>query len=320
MDKRYDVIIVGCGPTGISCAIELEKVGLSYIIIEKGTIVNSIYNFPRNMTFFSTSQKLEIGNIPFISHLDKPTRNEALEYYRRLIFHFDLNINTNEKVLSVEGEDGRFEIITSKSTYRCRKVIVATGFYDNPNNLSVPGEELPKVRHYYNEVHEYIRKRVVVIGGANSACDVALECWQKGAEVTMIVRESELYKGVKYWILPNINNRIKEGSIKAYFNSEVLSISDGNVEVRTPNKIINIDNDYVLAMTGYHPNYEFLESMGIEILKDGGKTPKHNQKLESNRKGLYLAGVIISGVYTSKLFIENTRHHGKIIIEDIIKE
>jgi thioredoxin reductase (NADPH) len=316
-----DLIIIGAGPTGLNCAIAARKKNLNYLVIEKGVLVNSIFNFPANMTFFSTSQKLEIGDIPFISHSDKPTRREALEYYRRIVESYHLNINYREKVENVTKRDGgTFAVSTGKGQYQCKHVIVTTGYYDLPRLLNIPGEDLAKVKHYYDEAHPYIGQKIVVVGGANSACDVALETWQKGADVTMVVRESELYQKVKYWILPNIENRIKEGSIKAYFNSELTRIEEDKVYVRTPDGEVTLDNDYVLAMTGYMPDFSFLEKIGIAFKDDDYRTPVFNpETMESSVKGLYLAGVILGGYHTSKLFIENTREHGDIIVNDIMK-
>jgi thioredoxin reductase (NADPH) len=315
-----DLIIVGAGPTGLNCAIAARKNNLNYLIIEKGVLVNSIFNFPANMTFFSTSQKLEIGDIPFISHTDKPTRREALEYYRRIVESYELNIHYREKVENViKQEDATFTVSTSVDSYQCRNVIVTTGYYDLPKLLNIPGEDLPKVKHYYDEAHPYIGQNIVVVGGANSACDVALETWQKGADVTMVVRESELYQRVKYWILPNIENRIKEGSIKAYFNSELTKIEEDKVTIQTPDHEVVLDNDYVLAMTGYMPDFTFLEKIGVAFQEDEYKTPVFNpDTLESSVEGLYLAGVILGGYHTSKLFIENTREHGDTIVNDIL--
>lgn len=315
-----DLIIVGAGPTGLNCAIAARKNNLNYLVLEKGILVNSIFNFPANMTFFSTSQKLEIGDVPFISHTDKPTRREALEYYRRIVESYRLNIHYREKVVDViKKEDETFAVITSERSYQCKSVIITTGYYDIPKLLNIPGEDLPKVKHYYDEAHPYIGQKIVVVGGANSACDVALETWQKGADVTMVVRESELYQRVKYWILPNIENRIKEGSIKAYFNSELTRIEEDQVTIQTPDDEIELDNDYVLAMTGYMPDFTFLEKIGIAFHEDEYKTPVFNpDTLESSVKGLYLAGVILGGYHTSKLFIENTREHGDMIVNDIM--
>jgi thioredoxin reductase (NADPH) len=316
--ESYDVIIIGAGPTGLSCGIAAKKYGLGHLILEKGALVNSIYHFPTNMTFFSTSKNLEIGGVPFISHADKPTRKEALEYYRRLQEAHDLNIHFYEAVNSIQTKGDAYEVQTTKGVYPAKNVVVATGYYGKPNLMGVPGEDLPKVKHYYDEPHPYVGQRVVVVGGANSACDVALETWQKGADVTMVVRGSELYEKVKYWIRPNILNRIREGSIQAYFNSHIREIQSGNVLIQTPEGSKTIANDYVLAMTGYTPDYGFLENLGIEISKDKDRRPKFNPKtLESNRSGIYLAGVLLGGMRTSEIFIENSRHHGELIMSAI---
>lgn len=317
-----DVVIVGGGPTGLNCAIAAQQENMEYLVLEKGVLVNSIFHFPANMIFFSTSKKLEIGDVPFISHTDKPTRKEALEYYRRVVEAYKLNIHFRENVLDIKKiQKGYFLITTKKDTYIAKNVIVTTGYYGLPKLLDVPGENLPKVKHYYDEAHPYIGQKVVVVGGANSACDVALETWQKGAEVTMVVREPQLYQKVKYWILPNIENRIKEGSIKAYFNSSVKNITENDVTIQTPKGVITIKNDYVLAMTGYQPDYTFLEKIGIKFRDDKYRTPVYDHKtLESNIDGLYLAGVVLGGMHTSKLFIENTREHGKIIVGSILRK
>ena len=316
----YDIIIIGGGPTGISVAIEAQSKGLSYVILEKGKLVNSIYNFPTNMTFFSTSLKLEIGDIPFISHNDKPTRLEALEYYRRLSIHYDLNVKYRFKVKKVTDK-GRYYIINEDEYYKAKHIVVATGFYDHYRPMNVPGEDLAKVKHYFDDAHPYIGMNLLIVGAANSACDVALETWQKGANVTMIIRQSEIYPKVKYWIKPNIENRIKEGSIKAHFNSQVKEITQTTVSLDTPQGILEIDNDYVLAMTGYKPDFAFLESIGINIDSNNESIPEFNKKtFESNVSNIYLAGVIQAGLNTSQLFIENTRDHGVIIVDDILKK
>ncbi len=314
-----DLVIIGGGPTGINCAIEAKRTGLSCKILEKGVLVNSVFHFPSNMTFFSTSLNLEIAGTPFISHNDKPTRKEALEYYRRLLLSFDLDIEFDTEVVSMTQEENHYVLHTHKGDFFAKNVIVATGFYGLPNMMDVPGEDLPKVKHYYDEVHHYIRKKVLVVGGANSACDVALECWQKGAEVTMAVREPQLYQKVKYWILPNIENRIKEGSIKAYFNTTVKEIRDKEVILQTPEGEVTLDNDFVLAMTGYHPDYDFLERLGIEVNDDQYRTPFYDEDtLETNLPNVYVAGVILGGMKTNRFFIENTRHHGEVIIRNIL--
>jgi thioredoxin reductase (NADPH) len=317
---HYDLIIIGAGPSGICCALEAKEAGLSYLILEKGVLVNSLYNFPTNMTFFSTSLKLEIGDVPFISHNDKPTRMEALEYYRRVVRHYDLNIKYKEEVIEVH-KDQNFQIKTKNHEYQASYVTLASGFYDHPRLMGVEGEHLKKVKHYYDDAHKYIGQNIIVVGGANSACDVALETWSKGAQVTMVIRNEELYQNVKYWILPNIQNRIKEGSIRAHFSSNIIKISDKSVEIKTPNGKIKIPNDYVLAMTGYKPNYELFKKLNILIDENNMNSPIFNPNtLESNVNNLYLAGVILGGMATSKLFIENTRHHGEIIIRDILSK
>jgi thioredoxin reductase (NADPH) len=318
---HYDVLVIGGGPTGLNCAIAAEKAGLTYIVLEKGLLVNSIFHFPANMTFFSTSQKLEIGDIPFISHSDKPTRQEALEYYRRIAESYKLSIRYREKVIDIKGEKGNFQVVTEKNHYLATNIIISTGYYDIPKLLNVPGEDLPKVKHYYDEAHPYIGQNIVVVGGANSACDVALETWQKGANVTMVVREKELYQRVKYWILPNIENRIKEGSIKAYFKSNIQRITEDKVYIETPEGEVILENDYVLAMTGYQPDYTFLEKVGIDFQEDEYSTPVFDEKtLESNVPGIFLTGVINGGLHTSKLFIENTREHGQMVINELINQ
>lgn len=318
----YDLIIIGAGPSGIACAIEAKKNGLNYLVIEKGLLVNSIYNFPINMTFFSTSQKLEIGDTPFISHVDKPTRKEALEYYRRLVGSWDLNVHLYEEVTDLKPiSDNSYELKTSKGSYKTAAVAVASGFYDVPRLMEVSGEDLPKVKHYYDDAHPYIGQNVLVVGAANSACDVALETYHKGAKVTMVVRNSEIYQNVKYWIKPNIENRIKEGSIKAHFNSTVKAIKPHSVVLNTPEGEITLENDFVLAMTGYQPNFPFLEKLGIEIKENDDKKPVLNQEtFETNLPNVYAAGVIQAGLLTSKLFIENTRHHGKVIIQSVLNK
>ena len=315
----FDLIIIGGGPTGINCAIEASKRGLNYLVIEKGVLVNSLYNFPINMTFFSTAGKLEIADIPFIAHGDKPTRREALEYYRRLCEAFDLQINTYETVESMRATDeGIYEIKTNKQTYLTHSVVAATGFYDTPRELNVPGEKMPKVKHFYDDAHPYVGKKILVVGAANSACDVALETYYKGAEVTMAIRGSEIYPKVKYWIRPNIENRIKEGSIQAHFNTRVKSIEQNTVTLETPDGLLTIENDFVLAMTGYKPDYPLLKSLKLPFSADEKQIPLHDaETLETPLSNVYVAGVLAAGLLTSKLFIENTRHHGAIITENV---
>jgi len=314
-----DVIIIGAGPIGLACGIEAKKRGLNYLIIDKGTLVNSIFHYPMGMTFFSTSDKLEIGNIPFISHNAKPTRSEALEYYRRVASHWKLNINLYEEVDNINKQDECYKLTTQKGKYSCSNLIIATGFYDRPYFLEVPGEELPKVKHYYSEPHPYFGMDLVVVGAANSAVDVALETYRKGAKsVTMIIREKEIGENVKYWVRPDILNRIKEGSINAYFEATIERISANEVYFKDINGHHNIENDFVLAMTGYEPNFEMLERIGVEFHQDEFKTPVYNtENMESNVKGVYLAGVVCGGYKTNKWFIENSRIHAFQIIEAI---
>ncbi len=316
-----EVVIIGAGPSGINCAIEASKKNLDYVVLEKGVLVNSLFNFPSNMQFFSTSMNLEIGNIPFISHSDKPTRQEALEYYRRVYEFYNLNIAFRRSVVDVQmQQDGQYLVECGFEKYKTKYLIVATGFYDKPNLLNIPGENLSKVKHYYDEAHHYIGQKIVVIGGANSACDVALETWQKGADVTMVVRQSQLYEKVKYWILPNIQNRIKEGSIRAYFSSELREIRKEFVTIKTPLGLKQIENDYVLAMTGYQPDYAFLKKLGIKIQEDKKRTPAYSEStLETNQKNMFLAGTVLGGLHTSKYFIENTRDQAKTILSAITK-
>jgi len=319
--KHFDLIIIGGGPIGIASGLEAKKKGLSYLIIEKGTIANSLFNYPLNMQFFSTSEKLEIDDIPFISTEAKPKRNEALEYYRRIVTTNDINIHLFEKVISVNKIDTEFNIETEKDTYTSDYVIVATGFYDIANLLNIPGENLPKVTHYYKEPHFYAKQKVAVIGASNSAVDAALECYRKGADVIMIVRESDIGERVKYWVRPDIINRIKEGSIKALFNSNLKEIKDDRIIVTTPDGTIEIDNDFVIALTGYMPNFDFLRNMGIILSDDEKLYPKYNEKtMETNVKNLYLAGVVCGGMDTHVWFIENSRIHTKMILNDILSK
>ena len=316
---NVDVLIIGAGPIGLACGIEAEKANLSYVIVDKGCLVNSLYNYPKNMTFFSTSDKLEIGGVPFISHNPKPVRSEALEYFRRVASSWKLKTHLYEKVTSVKESNGSFLVATDKIDYVAKKIVLATGFYDLPYLLNVPGEELPKVKHYYDEPHPYYDMNVVVVGAANSAVDVALELYRKGAKsVTMVIRELEISPRVKYWVQPDIENRIKEGSITAHFNSNISEIKEETVVIKIPGEEIEIPNDFVLAMTGYQPSFEFLESIGIQIGDDEFKTPKYNPKtMESNIKGVYLAGVICGGLKTNIWFIENSIIHADMIMNDI---
>lgn len=317
----HDVIIIGAGPIGLACGIEAEKKGLDYLIIDKGTLVNSLYHYPMNMTFFSTSDKLEIGAIPFISHNAKPTRAEALEYYRRVASHWKLKMKLYEEVNFIDKQIDHFILNTSKGNYLTSNLIIATGFYDRPFLLGVPGEDLPKVKHYYSEPHPYFGMNIVVVGAANSAVDVALETYRKGAKsVTMLVREKEIGENVKYWARPDIINRIEEGSIKAFFEAEIEHITPSEVHFKDPSGQHHIKNDFVLAMTGYEPNFEMLEQLGVNFQTDEFRTPVYNSEdMQSNVKGAYLAGVVCGGYKTNKWFIENSRIHATQVIKSISK-
>lgn len=313
-----DVLIIGAGPIGMACAIEAKKNNLRCQIIEKGCLTNSIYRYPANMTFFSTSEKLEIGNVPFVSHLPKPNRSEALEYYRRVATTWDLDINLYEKVVTVK-KDETFVIKTDKFLYRAKNIVIATGFYDLPYLLNIPGEQLPKVKHYFEEPHPYFKQKVVIVGAANSAIDAALEIYRKGGEVTLVIRESEISPRVKYWVKPDIENRIAEGSIRAYFNANLKSVYPNKVEIAVDGGRLSLPNDFVLALTGYQPSFEFLESMGVKIGSDDKKTPVHNtDTMETNVEGVYLAGVICGGLQTNKWFIENSKVHAEVIMQSIV--
>jgi thioredoxin reductase (NADPH) len=314
----YDLIIIGGGPIGLVCGLEAKVAGLNYLILEKGALVNSLYHYPANMTFFSTSERLEIGEIPFVSLNAKPTRNEALEYYRRVAESQNLQIRLFESVTEVRRADGLFTVQSCKMQYGTRNIVLATGFFDVPVLLNVPGEDLPKVTHYYKEPHFYYRQKVLVVGANNSAVDAALETWRKGAEVTMVVRESEIGERVKYWARPDIVNRIEEGSIKAYFNSEITRIDAHTVDIRTPEGLVTVENDYVVAATGYQPNFELLEQLGVALSDDARRIPVYDPETqESNQSGIYLAGVVCGGMQTHVWFIENSRVHAGRIVRDI---
>lgn len=318
MKTEYDIIIIGGGPIGITCGLEAKKSGLHYLILEKGPIVNSLFHYPTNMQFFSSSEKLEIDEIPFISKEAKPKRDEALEYYRRIVTSNKLNIHLFENVESVEKEHHSFTVTSDKNSYTTNNIVVATGFYDLPNTLNIPGENLDKVTHYYDNPHYYAGQKVAVIGASNSAIDAALECWRKGAEVTLIIRGPEVGQRVKYWVRPDIINRIEEGSIKAFFNASVTAVQQKSLIVSCNGEVFEIDNDFVLALTGYKPNFKFLKMLGVHISADEKRLPEYDaDTMETNVKGLYLAGVICGGMETHKWFIENSRIHAKIIMNNI---
>jgi thioredoxin reductase (NADPH) len=317
-----DLIIIGAGPIGLSCGIEAKKNNLEYLIIDKGMLVNSIFNYPTNTTFFSTSDKLEIGDIPFISHNVKPTRTEALEYYRRVSNSWELNLSLYNEVLKIKNENDYFSITTQNGKFESRNIVICTGFYDIPYLLNIPGENLDKVLHYYNESHPYYQMDIAIVGAGNSAVDVALDTYRKGAKsVTMVIRENEVGENIKYWVKPDIMNRINNKEIQAYFNSEITEIKEKSITVKTPEKNLELKNDFVLAMTGYQPNYNLLENLNVEILDDEFKTPSCNEKtMKTNIEGVFLAGVICGGLKTNKWFIENSLDHAEKILSTIIKD
>jgi thioredoxin reductase (NADPH) len=311
----FHAIVIGAGPTGLACGIELKRRGLNAIIIDKGCVVNSLYNYPTHMTFFTTPELLEIGDIPMTSMYEKPTRTEALKYYRRVAEHYKLDIHQYERVESIDGVDGAFTVPTTdrhgvKHCYNAKKIVIATGYYDVPNLLNVPGEDLPKVIHYYKEPHPYYDHDVLVVGAKNSAAIAALELYWTGARVTLIHRGHAIHKHVKYWIKPNIENRIKNGEIAGYFNSSVVEILDDSVRIITPDGEKSIKNDFVFAMIGYSPDLTFLNANGIVLESDTLKPRTDPKTLESDRKGVFLAGVIVAGMHTNEIFIENGRFHG----------
>ncbi|MBX6358575.1 MAG: YpdA family putative bacillithiol disulfide reductase [Acidobacterium ailaaui] len=327
MDNRtppevFDVLVIGAGPTGMACAIEAQRIGLRSVLVDKGCLCNSIYHYPSNMTFFTTPELLEIGDVPFPSVNQKPTRNEALEYYRKVAEHYQLDVRQYQKVNTISGADGAFRVhVTDKFgrqlTHHARKLVVATGYYDLPNLMGIPGEDLPKVHHYYEDPHPYYGLDVMVIGGKNSAAIAALDLWRHGARVTLVHRGPAMHKHVKYWILPDIENRIKNGEITAYFQTQVERIEEDSVILKTPEGEVSVKNDFVFAMTGYHPDFDFLMSLGIR-LESKDRCPECDpQSLESNIPGIYLAGVILAGERTNEIFIENGRFHGKRIAADL---
>jgi thioredoxin reductase (NADPH) len=320
--KLLEILIIGAGPTGLACAVELERDGYDYLVIEKGCIVNSLFHFPTQMIYFTTPELLEIGDLPLICVREKPNRLEALKYYRRVVDTYHLRVKQSEKVVRVTGADGDFQVETElqatreRLSYRARKLIVATGYYDQPNYLGIPGEDLPKVAHYYSEAHPFYDREVAIIGAGNSAADAALELFRGGARVTLIHRRPDLSKSLKYWVAPDISNRIKNGEIKALFSTAVTEIKPQSISVRNlvTNEAAELKNDFVFALTGYHADYDFLRRLGIELDAETMKPRLDPETLESNVAGLYLAGVVIAGVENNKVFIENGRFHGKQII------
>jgi thioredoxin reductase (NADPH) len=321
-ETHTDVLVIGAGPTGLACAIEAQKVGLRVIVLDKGCLVNSLYHYPAGMTFFTTPELLEIGEIPFTTAHQKPNREEALEYYRKVTDHYELDIRQYEWVKTVMGKDGNFSITATDRVgrprdYITKKVIVSTGYYDLFNYLNIPGEDLPKVSHYYGDAHPYYDTDVLVIGGKNSAAIAALDLWRHGARVTLAYRGTQLHHHVKYWIKPDLENRIKANEIEAYFNSTVQEIGIDHVVIQTPHGAKRLKNDFVLALIGYHPDYDFLRSMGIELSTEQHRPVCDPVTLESNVPGIYVAGVIVAGSRTNEIFIENGRFHGRQIAEDL---
>ncbi len=324
-DSSADVLSIGAGPTGMACAIEAQKVGLSALLVDKGCLVNSLFHYPANMVFFTTPELLEIGDIPFSTAHQKPTRNEALEYYRKVAAHYQLNVRQYERVEAVTGADGDFRVATldrheTAHDYRARKLVVATGYYDLPNRMGIPGEDLPKVFHYYREPHPFYDHDVLVIGGKNSAAEAALDLWRHGARVTLVHRGPAMRDSVKYWVKPDIENRIKRGEIPAYFNTTVQEIGENSVVLRTPRAEVELENDFVFALTGYHPDFDFLRALGIELSAEQCRPLCDPETLESNVPGIYVAGVIVAGSRTSEIFIENGRFHGRQIAADLKKK
>jgi len=321
--ESFDALIVGAGPTGLACGIELERRGVKTVLVEKGCVVNSIYHYPTNMVFFTTPELLEIGNIPMTSLNEKPNRHEALKYYRRVAEYFKLDIRQYERVDRIAGADNAFEVhstdrLGSRRLYLARKIVLATGYYDVPNMLDVPGEELDKVLHYYQEAHPYYNHDVAVIGAKNSAAIAALELWWTGARVTLIHRGAGISDSVKYWIKPNIENRIQNGEIRAYFQSRVVEIRQDSIRVATPEGEVSLKNDFVFALIGYRPDLAFLNATGIALEADTLRPRTNPETLESERAGVYLAGVIVAGMHTNEIFIENGRLHGRLIAESIV--
>jgi thioredoxin reductase (NADPH) len=322
----YDVLVIGAGPTGLACAIDAQNEGFNVVLVDKGCLTNSLFHYPANMTFFTTPELLEIGKIPFPSPNQKPTRNEALEYYRKVAAHYKLNVLQYQNVDRIAGADGDFRVHTTDQfgrnhEHHARKLIISTGYYDLPNHLNIPGEDLPKVKHYYHEPHPYFAQDVLVIGGKNSAAIAALELWRHGARVTLVHRGPELHRHIKYWIKPDIENRIKNHEITAYFNTTVTEVTEDSVTLETPEGTKVVPNQFVFALTGYHPDFSFIESLGVKLDEKNARCPVCNRRtLESNVPGIYLAGVIVAGERTNEIFIENGRFHGALIARDLAQK
>lgn len=322
-DWSFDVLVIGAGPTGLACAIDAQNAGLRVVLVDKGCLCNSLFHYPAHMTFFTTPELLEIGNMPFSSPNQKPTRSEALEYYRKVADHYRLDVRQYHLVEGVRGSDGNFFVDTKDrfgrpQTFHAKKLIVSTGYYDLPNYLGIPGEELSKVQHYYNEPHPYFGMNVLVIGGKNSAAIAALDLWRHGAKVTLVHRGIEMHRHVKYWILPDINNRFKNGEVAGYFQSTVQAITEDSVTLKTPTGEVVLPNDFVFALTGYHPDFDFIERLGVRLDQGNDRCPICDPAtLESNVAGIYLAGVIVAGERTNEIFIENGRFHGALIARDL---
>jgi thioredoxin reductase (NADPH) len=324
-DEFFDVLVIGAGPTGLACAIDAQNAGFRVVLVDKGCLCNSLYHYPSHMTFFTTPELLEIGNIPFPSPNPKPNRNEALQYYRQVAAYFKLNVQQYQTVERVTGTDGAFRVhlrdrFDRVSHIDTRKLIVATGYYDLPNYLEIPGEGLSKVMHYYDDPHPYSGLDVVVIGGKNSAAIAALELWRHGARVTLVHRGPDIHRHVKYWIKPDIENRIKAGEVTAFFSSQVVEIAEDTVRLETPAGELVLKNDFVFALVGYHPDFEFLESLGVQSEGVDRMPVCDSECLESNVPGIYLAGVIVAGARTNEIFIENGRFHGAQIARDLVKK
>jgi len=322
MNNSFDLLVIGAGPTGMASAIEAQRAGFSAVLVDKGCLVNSLFHYPANLVFFTTPELLEIGDIPFTTANQKPNRPEALEYYRNVAQHYHLDVRQYQRVTSISGSDGSFCVHTvdtyeKKHEYSAKKLVVATGYYDLPNWLNIPGENMSKVMHYYHEPHPYFDTDVLVIGAKNSAAIAALELWRRGARVTMVHRGSGIHQNVKYWIKPDIENRIKNREVTAWFNSCVVEILPESVRIKTPEGERMLKNDFVFALTGYHPDYDFLTSMGIELKKPEMRPVCNPQTFESNVPGIYVAGVIVAGSRTSEIFIENGRFHGRQIAADL---